>query len=572
MNTLHPQSLPVPCAAWANRLAALHPADLAPDEKAALKKHIAGCSDCAAVYTAYQEVDALIKSLPVVQPFPQRVAQLERMIADQTHDHPRWKPASNTREHRPLPARASTQLARRVSLLAAVLIVMVLVASAFALFSAHHNTSISTGKQGIIYSVSGNAPGYSTVYALDAATGQTIWSTPLHMLSNGRPLHVGKTIFLSLMHVSGSTIFLSSSDYYLYALHTSDGHLLWQRSYQNLMGVDNKLLSIIPDPVSDENAIYFGTTRGIYAWGASDGRQLWSYPIPGACNQQPDTCISEALTVNNGIVYTYFNGLYALNASNGSLRWHDPQVTSTHIVVAQNHIYALRYDEGTIRVLQADTGKLLNTPGLPHIAPDDRLNDTQNGYLRSDDLSTDGQNVYLQSSPATANSGSDAYAIQATDNTVLWHRHYTQNIAIDMVNDGHLYYEYDTQDLSAFQLKPPKPTPGSQTGSSVKTDMGQIRMVAHICTVSTADGSPQGCVQASIASPFAMSDRISSFSRRGTTRIAYAAASSLVYPIAMSQGTMFVRGDTGLYATRVADGKVLWRALANNGVVEAVFA
>src|SRR6266436_6744929 len=129
MKTPHTQSLPVPCTAWANRLAALHPNDLTPDEQTAVKNHLASCPACAAVYAAYQEVDARILSLPAVQPSLQQIARLDASIADQTQHNPRRKPPIIVQERPALPARAPTRLARlerRASLLAAVLIVIAL--------------------------------------------------------------------------------------------------------------------------------------------------------------------------------------------------------------------------------------------------------------------------------------------------------------------------------------------------------------------------------------------------------------------------------------------------------------
>src|SRR5260221_11612608 len=112
MKTPHTQSLPVPCTAWANRLAALHPNDLTPDEQTAVKNHLASCPACAAVYAAYQEVDARILSLPAVQPSLQQIARLEASIADQTQNNPHRKPPAVVQERPALPVRSNR--ARRV--------------------------------------------------------------------------------------------------------------------------------------------------------------------------------------------------------------------------------------------------------------------------------------------------------------------------------------------------------------------------------------------------------------------------------------------------------------------------
>ena len=59
-----------PCAQWAEKLAATHPDDLSPSDRAALDMHIASCPACATVRAEYQAIDALILDLPGVEPMP----------------------------------------------------------------------------------------------------------------------------------------------------------------------------------------------------------------------------------------------------------------------------------------------------------------------------------------------------------------------------------------------------------------------------------------------------------------------------------------------------------------------
>lgn len=507
MKTPHTQSLPVPCTAWANRLAALHPNDLTPEEQTAVKNHLASCPACAAVYAAYQEVDARILSLPAVQPSLQQIARLEASIADQTQNNPRRKPAATVQEQPALPARAPTRLARlerRASLLAAVLIVIALAGSAFALFSSRH-TSNPTGASAssTIYAVSSTG----TVYAVDAGSGKTIWSTPLHTKASEQFL------------ISGGKIFLGSSDYYLYALQASNGQLLWKRSYKDLTTVGNQTVQIAPYPASDGNAIYFGTPKGIYAWKASDGRQLWSYPVPTTCGTLWGGCGPEVATVNHGIVYAYLDGLYALNATDGSMRWNDAKVSSTTLVVAQNHVYVTSYggspnDSGPMRVLQADTGRLLNTPDLPRVNPFDMI--------------TDGDTVYLRSGTAGT---SDVYAVRSSDDTVLWHKQYkVLGLSFSGVRDGSLYYTYLAP--SGSNQQPSQLTPVTSISG------GTLHTVAfQLCAASAADGSAQWCRQ--LPSNF-------------TPQLAIA-----------NQGTLYVTTTGGVEAIRISDGKVLWVALGH---------
>lgn len=434
------KSFPVPCAAWANRLAALHPDDLTPDEQVALKHHLASCPACTAVYAAYQQIDARILSLPVVQQSAQQIARVEALITDQTAHAPKGKITTTLQEHPLPPARVPTRQAR-VGVLAALLVVMVLVASAFALFSPRHAPSSGASKvPGTLYTVSYTG----VVYAIDPGSGGIIWSASLQMKPDEQFLISGGTIFLASSCVS------STCD--LYALRASDGHLLWQRSYKSLLGKTGAT-SLTRYLASDGKTLYIGSATGIYAWRASDGRQLWHHEPPAACLANPSACLIDMETESLGLVYVYFNGLYALNATDGSTRWSNLQVpnldfTGFPLVVTHNHVYVPNYGRSqTPHVLQATTGKLLNTPGLPQDTP----------Y----DIITDESVVYIRTIPAAGGSA-DVYALRSSDNHLLWHQHYAKVVRLDTVSAGSLYYSY-------------------WAGST------------HVCAVRTTDGSLQWC-------------------------------------------------------------------------------
>ena len=380
------------------------------------------------------------------------------------------------------------------------LIVIALAGSAFALFSSRH-TSNSTGAKtfGTFYAVSSTG----TVYAVDAGSGKTIWSTPLHTKASEQFL------------ISGGKIFLGSSDYYLYALQASNGQLLWKRSYKDLTTVGNQTVEIAPYPASDGNAIYFGTPKGIYAWKASDGQQLWSYPAPTTCSPLSGICPPEVATVTNGIVYAYLDGLYALHATDGSMLWKNAEVPSdTTLVVVRSHVYVADYGLGAMRVLQADTGQPLNTPDLPRVNHSDMITDEDTVYLRSGTAGT-----------------SDVYAVRSSDDTVLWHKQYKDLLlSFSGVHDGSLYYSYLATSGSNQQSSQLTPVT-SISGGTLHTAAFQL------CAVSATDGSAQWCRQ--LPSNF-------------TPQLAIA-----------SQGTLYVTTRGGVEAIRLSDGKVLWVALGH---------
>jgi len=515
------KSSPVPCAAWANRLAALHPDDLTPDEQMALKHHLASCSDCAAVYAAYQQVDARILSLPVIQPSTQQVAQVEALITDQTAHDRRWRSATHPLERSPLPTGAQTRLAHvehRLSALAAILVVMALAVSAFALFSSRHATSVSPTTPGKVYTVS-----YSgTVYAIDPGNGRIIWSTSLHMKPDEQFL------------VSGGKIFLASSDSrFLYALQTSDGHLLWKRSYQRLTTVGGQTISLSRYLASDGKTLYIGSATGIYAWRASDGEQRWHHEPPAACVANPSACLIDMETVSDGLVYVYFDGLYALNATDGTTRWHNlqaPDATSTPLVVAHNHVYVPNYGGSlTVHVLRADTGKLLSTPGLPQATP----------Y----DIITDGNTVYIRTAPASGG-GADVYALRSSADRILWHHHYAEVVGLDTVSESSLYYTYVATSTSASSQKHVQPS--SVTSANESIIQQKTKLVIHVCAVSTKDGSPQWC------QPLPAGSLPSTAMNQG-----------IVYAVG------FAQNHQGLDAIRLSNGRILWHILTRIQLIDA---
>jgi len=500
-----------PCADWADSLAARHPDDLAPDEQAALQAHLVNCPNCAAVYAAWQAVDAHILRLPAVQPTPQQIARINALVADPAPSTSRRAPvlapgATAPRRLAPV-GRISARLAhsgQQVSSLVAVLLVLALIGSAVALFATRHGgpNMVGAGAPGVLYAVSSTG----TAYAVDAASGKTLWSTPLHMKASEQFV------------VSGDTLYIGSSEYTLYALNARTGQLLWQRSYKDLTMVGAQTVEIAPYPASDGGAIYIGTPKGIYAWRASDGKTQWSYPMPATCGALSGICAPEVATVSNGTVYAWLDGLYALNASDGSLRWKDAEAPDdSPLVVAQHHVYVADYAGKSLRVLDSATGRLLATPHLPNVEP------TQ--------LLTDGATVYL-STPAGGATG--VYALRASDNTVLWNKQYTQRaISLSGVGDGSLTYLYETASTSAA----PHPSAPVTRITSANWQQYLSTVVSHMCAVNASDGSAQWCRQ--LPNDF-------------TPQLAVA-----------RQGTLYITTSGKVEAIRVSDGAVLWTELAH---------
>ncbi len=67
---------PILCNQWKEKLSMTHFRDLSPAENAALTAHLISCAECRAVRTMYHETDALIRSLPPIEPLPGLPPQL----------------------------------------------------------------------------------------------------------------------------------------------------------------------------------------------------------------------------------------------------------------------------------------------------------------------------------------------------------------------------------------------------------------------------------------------------------------------------------------------------------------
>lgn len=69
----------IPCDQWKEKLSMTHFKDLSPSENAELTTHLVSCPACASVRANYHDVDAILRSLPPIEPLPglpPRVLQL----------------------------------------------------------------------------------------------------------------------------------------------------------------------------------------------------------------------------------------------------------------------------------------------------------------------------------------------------------------------------------------------------------------------------------------------------------------------------------------------------------------
>lgn len=180
------------------------------------------------------------------------------------------------------------------------------------------------------------------VQAVSATTGAVIWSK------------LTTSIFYSSPAVSGSSVFIGSSNGVVYALNTANGATLWSYSTGG---------SIFASPVVSGGTVFIasfvgGGNSSVYALQATTGKVLWTYT--------PGDDFDGSPTVVSGVVYIggyYLGKLYALNASTGTPLWSfttGGAVESTP-AIANNVLYFGSDDETVyaLRTTGASPGQLL---------------------------------------------------------------------------------------------------------------------------------------------------------------------------------------------------------------------
>ena len=445
--------MPVPCAAWAEKLAA-QPADLTVEERAALANHILTCPACASVQAAYRAMDANILALPPVAALAElpgldgigmgsRSMEEDARATEDRHKaptHPHQPPPVPTgrrgrwgRGERVLPrSRGWMRLAGGV---AAVLVVGVLLGGFLVLFNGHHSFVGGNADGQAIFTASDND---GTVYAIRPSDGGLYWQYA-----------IGQKLTGALVATKDS-IFAGSYDGHVYALRTSDGSLRW--TGPQISG------GVLPPMFSDGVTLYFSSPDAVYAMRASDGQILWHRAKPASAS----TAVVAA--VRDGIAYAYLDGLYALRASDGQVLWHHPeyQFTPSSLVALAGKVYVPGEHDGRVYELRASDGHLAHTFTF---TADEPL-----------EMVSSGGTVYVDSA------GHDLYAIRASDDSVLWHKQYSDLLfGLSAANGGTLYFASTTVAAGSITISGPNTTPTTQTSTSTPS--------TEVVALNASDGS-----------------------------------------------------------------------------------
>jgi len=171
----------------------------------------------------------------------------------------------------------------------------------------------------------------SEIFALDQATGSTIWSYTFPVFN-----------FTSSPAVGQGKVFGLGGDEELYAFDASTGAIVWTFPSGDLSGKYSS-------PAVSNGVVYIGIGKTFYALNAHNGSVLWTYPTGGT-----DPAIA------NGIVY-FGSGdfLYAVNAVTGAVLW---QFQATGRITSPSFANGVVYADSentTLYALDGHSGKLL---------------------------------------------------------------------------------------------------------------------------------------------------------------------------------------------------------------------
>jgi len=187
------------------------------------------------------------------------------------------------------------------------------------------------------------------VWALDASTGAPIWRFTAGDTIYSSPAVVNGKVYIGADLVTDGTV---------YALNAATGAKLWSFSTGNFW--------VYSTPAVANGVVYVGTynhltssTDGmLYALDASTGKMLWSYPA--------GTEVYASPIVGNNVVYAGGgdSNFYALNAATGAKLWSyqldGPNVWSSAAIV--NDVLYVCSEKGTLYAFSSSNSTITPAP------------------------------------------------------------------------------------------------------------------------------------------------------------------------------------------------------------------
>lgn len=218
------------------------------------------------------------------------------------------------------------------------------------------------------------------LYALEAATGETRWLTPLRWGPNGLPVIRGDRIIVSAKRgtergrlvafderygeeawlydvdarvtappaIDGGTVYLADADGRVHALSIGDGRVRWSRA----VGQEHR--SFVHPIAIHDDTLYLGSwtgRTGLIAVDAATGKERWSRSTDG---------VTAGPVVDDGLVVVQAGTLLWAFDTDGSERWAftvpDEDRPFAQLAMDDRHVYVPRGD--TIYAVDRDEESL----------------------------------------------------------------------------------------------------------------------------------------------------------------------------------------------------------------------
>jgi outer membrane protein assembly factor BamB len=236
--------------------------------------------------------------------------------------------------------------------------------------------------------------GYGTVFALDAETGETIWSQPL-----SAPIRAAPT-------ASSGRVFAVTMDNQVYALAAEDGRRLWTHS-----GIEEAahLLGGASAAVSGSAVVVPYTSGEIFSLLVENGRVLWSDALSAINRVDPIADLAHirgSPVIDRGAVLaiSHSGRMVAVDLRRGARAW-DIDLGGVQMPWVAGEFVYLVTNEGQVVCLTRRDGRIRWVRALPHYEdPEDREDPIQwfGPVLAGDRLILAGSNEALVSiSPYT---------------------------------------------------------------------------------------------------------------------------------------------------------------------------
>jgi len=184
---------------------------------------------------------------------------------------------------------------------------------------------------GVLYVTGATTSGIPVTYAVTAATGHMLWSSPRHGDLTSSPAVANGMVYAETNFGGGGT---------LWALSAATGKKVWSLS---LGPPEGGSCPIDPSPTVANGVVYIsGGQDGAAAVNATTGKELW-----GGSPVNNLVCSSPA--VANGVVYTDSGpAVAALNVSTGKLLWFRRNASGNPSPAVANGVLYLATDTGVV--------------------------------------------------------------------------------------------------------------------------------------------------------------------------------------------------------------------------------